>query len=357
MAEQATLIVDLMGAERGIAEVVRGVAQACSHLSDQALKLVLVTAEPAETQQAVESELDSTSPSCCDLEVIHAPQKLPKDFSSPVDVYKKHPECSIRLAMNRAKECPASAVISPATTGLVMTSAMFTLGRVRGIDRAPIGTPMPTRGKELFFVDGGSVVDCKARHLYQFAVLANLFVKNIHKIERPVIALLSNGSEEYKGNQVVREAFDLISNDKDLNFAGYTEGHTMLDGNLDIMVCDGFLGNILLKFAEGMVEAVFGMIRDEFRNDRLAGIAAQLLQRRAFGQLKDKLDYAQFGGAPLLGLNGNVVITHGRSPALAFKNAVLVGYKLAVSNIAQQVSQYVAAHPQLTETNDGGDAG
>lgn len=357
MTEQATIIVDLMGAERGIAEVVSGVAQACSHLAGRPLKLALVTADLDETKRIVESELGSAGQLSCDPEIIHAPQQLPSDFSSPVDVYRKHPECSIRLAMNRAKETPMSAVISPATTGLVMTSAMFTLGRVRGIDRAPIGTPMPTRGKQLFFVDGGSVVDCKARHLYQFAVLANLHVRNIHKIERPVIALLSNGTEEYKGNQVVRDAYELINNDKDLNFAGYTEGHTMLDGNLDIMVCDGFIGNILLKFAEGIGETVFGMIRDEFKHDWLAGLAAKLLQRRAFGHLKAKLDYAQFGGAPLLGLNGNVVITHGRSPALAFKNAVLVGYELAVSNIAQQVSQYVAAHPQLAAVNNNGGDG
>jgi len=354
MTEQATLIVDLMGAELGIAEVVRGVAQACGQLAGQPLKLVLVTSELAETEKVVANELGQAKGRGCQLEIVHAPQRLPEKISSPVDVYKKYPECSIRLAMNRAKEAPRSAVISPATTGLVMTSAMFTLGRVRGIDRAPIGTPMPTKKKQLFFVDGGSVVDCKPRHLYQFAVLADLYVRNINGTERPSIALLSNGSEEYKGNQVVREAFELLSADRDLNFVGYTEGHTMLDGDLDIMVCDGFLGNILLKFAEGMAEAMTEMIRDEFTHDWLAGLAAKLAQQPAFRRLKARLDYAQFGGAPLLGLNGNVVITHGRSPALAFKNAILVGYQLAVSHIAQQVSQYLASHPQLSMAANGG---
>lgn len=354
MAERATLIVDLMGAELGIAEVVRGVAQACEQLADQPLQVVLVTALPEETEQVVARELQHHSQRRCELEIITAPQRLPREFSSPVDVYKKYPQSSIRLAMNRAKETPHSVVISPATTGLVMTSAMFTLGRVRGIDRAPIGTPMPTKGKQLFFVDGGSVVDCKARHLYQFAVLAEFYLRNVSHVEHPSIALLSNGSEEYKGNQVVREAYELLSADRDLNFVGFTEGHTMLDGDLDIMVCDGFLGNILLKFAEGISDAIFGMIRSEFSRDWLAGLAAKLAQRPAFQRLKAKLDYAQFGGAPLLGLNGNVVITHGRSPALAFKNAALVGYRLAVSNIARQVSQYVESHPQLVMAANGG---
>jgi glycerol-3-phosphate acyltransferase PlsX len=354
MTERATLIIDVMGAELGVAEVVRGVAQACAQLAGQPLALVLVTAELEQTEQAVARELPKVGDRDFALEIVPAPQQLPEKFSSPVDVYKRFPECSIRLAMNRGKETPHSAVISPATTGLVATSAMLTLGRVRGIDRAPIGTPMPTRGKQLFFVDGGSVVECKPRHLYQFAVLADLYVRNVRKLERPTIALLSNGSEEYKGNQTVREAYDLLRADTDLNFVGFTEGHTMLDGDLDIMVCDGFLGNILLKFAEGMAEAMLGMIRAEFARDWLAGLAARLAQRPAFRRLKGRLDYAHFGGAPLLGLNGNVVITHGRSPALAFKNAALVGYQLAISNIAQQVSQYIDAHPQLQLAANGG---
>jgi glycerol-3-phosphate acyltransferase PlsX len=354
MAKTATLILDVMGAELGIAEVLRGAAAACARLRPQPMRLVLVTAEVEETRRAVEATLGDAGGHGCDVEILHAPQQLPRDFASPVDVYKKHPDCSIRRAMDIAKATPDSAVISPATTGLVMTSALFTLGRVRGIERPPIGTPMPTMGKQLFFVDGGSNVDCKARQLYQFAVLAHLYVKNIQHVERPVIALLSNGSEQYKGNQVVREAYELIDADPDLNFAGFTEGHTVLSGDLDIMVCDGFLGNILLKFAEGLAEAMMNFMREEFKRDLIAGMAARLLQRRAFGRLADRVDYARFGGAPLLGLNGNVVICHGRSPAKAFMNAVIHGHGLAVSNIAQQVSQYVAGHPQVAD--NGGDA-
>src|SRR5439155_10005751 len=138
--------------------------------------------------------------------------------------------------------------------------------------------PMPTRGKELFYVDGGSNVDCKPHWLYQFAVLAHLYVKNVRGVERPSIALLSNGTEEYKGNAQVKEAYQLLAADKDLNFTGYVEGHSLYDGALDIMVCDGFLGNILLKSAEGIAESLVGVIGERLSLGLIAGLAAKLLE-------------------------------------------------------------------------------
>ena len=331
--------------------MVRGAALACESLAGDPVNLVLVSAEKEAAERAVHSLLDAPAGrSGCQVELLLA-ERLPNQIESPVDVYKNHPRSSIRVAMDRAKGDLNSAVISPGTTGLVMTAALFTLGRVKGVERPPIGTPLPTKGKQLFFVDGGSNVDCRASHLYQFAVLAHLFVKNMYGVERPSIALLSNGSEDYKGNAVVREAYQLLAADSDLNFQGFIEGHTMMHGDLDIMVCDGFIGNILLKFAEGVAEAFTGILKQELKRDLLAALAAKLLQRRAYKRMADRMDYARFGGAPLLGLNGNVVICHGRSNAKAIKNALLVGHKLATSTIAQQVAQYVEAHPQLAALN------
>jgi glycerol-3-phosphate acyltransferase PlsX len=351
-----TLILDVMGAELGAEEIVRGAAQACAD-SPEPFGLVLVSADPEETDRLIAHYLSPAAGKCgCKVELIAASQRVPEHIDSPVDVYKSFPGCSIRLAMERAKDDAHSAVVSPGTTGLVMTAALFTLGRVRGIERPPIGTPLPTRGKELFFVDGGSNVDCRPAHLYQFAVLAHLYLKNIRKVERPRIALLSNGSEEYKGNAMVREAYSLIAADKDLNFAGFTEGHTVLAGDLDIMVCDGFLGNILLKFAEGVAEAFVYLLKQELKRDWLAALAAKLLQRRALKRLANRVDYAAFGGAPLLGLNGNVVICHGRSNAKAIRNALLVARPLAQSNIAQTVAQYVEAHEHLAAGRNSGRA-
>jgi len=355
MPDRPTLILDVMGAERGIAEMVHGVVEACKAPFPSPTQLVLVTNEMEHTRQLVGQELAAVAAQHdCAVELIPATQTLPENFTSPVDVFKKHPQCSIRVAMDHAKQTPASAVVSLGTTGLVMTSALFTLGRVKGIARPPIGTPMPTRGKQLFFVDGGSNVDNRPEHLYQFAVLAHLYVKNVYKVPRPAIALLSNGSEEYKGNAVVREAASLISADQDLNFVGFTEGHTLFKGDLDIMVCDGFIGNILLKFAEGAADMIISFLKEEIKNSLLSRLAAKIFQRRALRQFAHRLDYTYFGGAPLLGLNGNVVICHGRSPANAIKYALLVGHELARSDIAKQVAQYMEAHPLVV---NGGNSG
>ena len=349
--ESPTLILDTAGAELGIEVVVRGAAEAAANLHGQPTRMILVTSELEETERLVEQEFGSSP--ACELEVVHAPQRLPASFQSPVEVYRSHPECAIRIAMDLARANPRSAVISPSTTGLVVAAAIFTLGRVKGIDRAPIGTPLPTRGKMMFFVDGGSVVDCKPRHLYQFAVLAHLYVQNMRKIEHPSIALLSNGSEEYKGNAVVKEAYEFLKADTDLNFRGYIEGHTLFDGELDIMVCDGFLGNILLKFAEGASSTMTRVLKEEIKRNWLAALATKLFLTAPLKRFRQRLDYAEVGGAPLLGLNGNVMICHGRSPALAFKNALLGGRHAAEQGIATQVAQYIADHPQLLVPRNG----
>jgi glycerol-3-phosphate acyltransferase PlsX len=339
-----TLILDAMGADLGSAEMIQGACTAIARSADQPFDLAVVLAESDDVTARHRSTLEAVCKGTgCQVEVLPA-KELPHSLGSPLDAYRRNPDCSINVAMRRAKDTPACAVISPGSTGLVMTSALFILGRVRGIDRAPIGTPMPTAGKELFFVDGGSNVDCKPLHLYQFAVLAHLYEKHVHGVDNPTIALLSNGSEEYKGDTLVKEAYKLIEADKDLNFVGYIEGHSLFEGKVDVMVCDGFIGNVFLKTAEGVADALVHIFKEEFKRDLAAGMAAKFLQQGAFRRVRERLSFEQFGGAPLLGLNGNVVICHGRSTARAITNALGVGYKLAQSNIAQSVAQYIESH-------------
>jgi glycerol-3-phosphate acyltransferase PlsX len=342
----ATLILDVMGADRGPAEMVRGCGQFIEQHAHPGTRLVLVSAEPDATSDQVAREIQPLAvQKSCSVEVLPA-EPLPdgEAFTSPVDIYKRCPRCSIRVAMEYAKSNGPSAVISPGSTGLVMTSALFTLGRLPGIARPPIVTPMPTRIGDMIFLDGGSNVDCKPEHLHQFAVLAHAYVQAMKGIQRPTVALLSNGSEEYKGNAQVKEARELLEADEQLNFVGYIEGHTVLNGNVDIMVCDGFLGNIVLKLAEGIAELFADFLRDELKKRPVAALAS-LVQRGAFRGLRNRIDYAQFGGAPLLGLNGNVVICHGRSSATAIANALAVGQHEiktdAVGAVAKMVEGYV----------------
>jgi phosphate acyltransferase len=345
-----------MGADLGTAEMVRGAAQACADAGDRRFDLLIVTAEPKAAQRVIDSDLARPAAAIgCQVQLATAREQLPKEITSPVEAFRRYPGCSIRVAMECAKDTPASAVISPGTTGLVMTAAMFTLGRVHGIARAPIGTPLPTRGKQLFFVDGGSNVDCTPQQLYQFAVLAHIYIANTTGNPRPSIALLSNGSEEYKGNQKVRDAYELLKRDPDLNFAGFVEGHTLFDGGLDIMVCDGFIGNILLKFAEGAGGMIIDNFKQEIKKSFTAKLAAALFQGRSLRQFAKRLDYTSFGGAPLLGLNGNVIICHGRSNARAIKHALQVGYQVAQNNLSAQVAQYVEKHALVDETASRGE--
>ena len=336
---------DVMGADLGVEEMLRGVADFCDVNRGKEFEIVVVHSVgdgiEAMISQLGRQSLESPTHS---VRFEYAKDLLPKEFSSPVDAYKKYPDSSIRRSMEIARDTPRSVVISPGTTGLVMTAGLFTLGRVKGIDRPPIGTPLPTHKGDMWFVDGGSNVDCKPVHLHQFAVLAHLFVKTLYGKQRPRIALLSNGTEDYKGNTLVKEARALIEADSNLNCVGYVEGHSLFDGDVDIMVCDGFLGNITLKLAEGVGSFMADTMRSTLRRNMLTALAAKLFLGPSLRTIRERTDYAQWGGAPLLGLKGNVIICHGRSNALAIRNALKVGYELSRKDLVQQVEEMMSGY-------------
>ncbi len=345
MPERPTLVMDVMGGDLGVSEMLHGVADFCDVMRGKEFDIVVVHSvgdgiDSLRQQLALQS-LDAPTHS---VRFEFAPDLVPKEFSSPVDAFKKFPNSSIRRSMEIAKEHKRSVVVSPGTTGLVMTAGLFTLGRVRGIDRPPIGTPLPTHKGDMWFVDGGSNVDCKPVHLHQFAVLAHLFVKTLYGKQNPRIALLSNGTEVYKGNALVREARALIEADPNLNCVGYVEGHSLFDGDVDIMVCDGFLGNVTLKLAEGVGSFMADTMRSTLKRNLFTALAAKLFLGPALRQVRARTDYAQWGGAPLLGLKGNVIICHGRSNALAIRNALKVGYELSRKDLVHEVEEMMAGY-------------
>lgn len=350
MPQKPTLVMDVMGGDLGVAEMLHGVLDFCDVMRGKQFDLVVVHSVPEELEtMRKQLALDSLDSPTYSVRFEYAPDKLPTEISSPVDAYKKYPNSSIRRSMEIASEHPRSAVISPGSTGLVMTAGLFTLGRVRGIDRPPIGTPLPTHKGDMWFVDGGSNVDCKAAHLHQFAVLAHLFVKTLYGKERPRIALLSNGTEDYKGNTLVREARALISADPNLNFVGYIEGHSLFDGDVDIMVCDGFLGNVTLKLAEGVGSFMADTMRSVLKSNMFTALAAKMFLGPALREIRSRTDYAQWGGAPLLGLKGNVIICHGRSNALAIRNALKVGYELSSKDLVHEVEEMMAGYASRSQ--------
>jgi phosphate acyltransferase len=321
------IVLDLGGADLGEDELLQGVKLALN-AQNGGFELVLVSNHAERTTENAHSIIGSQIDKA-NLRFVNAAHRLPEQIFSPVQVFKDFPDSTINVGMREIKGNPDSAFISTGNTGLVMTSALFTLQRVKGISRPPIASPLPTLGRTCFFLDAGSNVDCRPAHLHQFAVIGSVYAHKVWGREKPTVGLLSNGSEDYKGNAQVKETHALLAGDKGINYIGYREGNTVFDGDLDILICDGFLGNVMLKFAEGLATAITSLLKQEIRKRPLAGLTAMLFQRAAFKALKRRIDYSEYGGAPLLGVNGNTVICHGRSDRNAIKNAIREALTLA----------------------------
>ena len=243
----------------------------------------------------------------------------------------KRKESSIFKAIELLKNKQTKAVVSAGHSGATMRLATLRVGRLKNVSRPAIATLMPnvTGGKTLV-LDVGANVDCRPEHLFQFAVMGEAYAKEILKIESPKVALLSNGEEECKGNDVTKEAFTMIS--KLDSFIGNAEGNQVFDGSVDVIVCDGFVGNILLKTSEGVADAISKIIKKHVKKSPVA-IAGSLLMKKVFKTLKQQVDYDEYGGAPLLGVDGCVIISHGKSTSKAIKNAIFQALNFADSNI------------------------
>lgn len=247
----------------------------------------------------------------------------------------KRKETSIYKAVDLVRQKDADAVVSVGHSGATMSLATLRIGRLKGVLRPAIATLMPNSSSVPSLVlDVGANVDCKAEHLVQFAIMGEAYVRNVLKVENPKVGLLSNGEEKSKGNEVTKETYERLS-DLD-SFAGNVEGNHIFDGDINVIVCDGFVGNILLKTSEGVAESITKIIKKSIGKSPLA-IAGALLMRRVFKSLKKQVDYAEYGGAPLLGINGCAIIGHGKSNAKAVKNAIFQAISFSNSNITEDI--------------------
>jgi len=244
----------------------------------------------------------------------------------------KRKETSIYKAVDLVREKQADAVVSMGHSGATMSLATLRIGRLKGVLRPAIATIMPTAvfGKVSLVLDVGANVDCKAEHLAQFAIMGEAYAKDILKIAQPKVGLLSNGEEKSKGNETTKETYEMLT--KMSAFVGNVEGNNIFDGSVDVIVCDGFVGNILLKTSEGVADSITKIIKHNIRKSPLA-IAGAVLMRKVFTVLKKQVDYAEYGGAPLIGINGCAIIGHGKSNAKAVKNAIFQAITFSSSNI------------------------
>jgi len=253
----------------------------------------------------------------------------------------KRKETSIYKAVDLVREKRADAVVSMGHSGATMSLATLRIGRLKGVLRPAIATIMPTAvsGKVSLVLDVGANVDCKAEHLAQFGILGEAYAKDILKIAHPKVGLLSNGEEESKGNEITKEAYKLLQ--KMSGFVGNVEGNNIFDGSVDVIICDGFVGNILLKTSEGVADSITKIIKQNVRKSPLA-IAGAVLMRKVFTVLKKQVDYAEYGGAPLIGINGCAIIGHGKSNAKAVKNAIFQAIAFSSSNINADIEKQLS---------------
>ena len=310
-----------MGSDLGAAELVSGAVQSLSH-NDISVTLV---GDEKEIRQAF-----GTRHSDSRIEIIHASQVVTMD-DSPVYALRKKKDSSMIRAFDLLKHGKVDAVVSAGNSGAIMASAIRSLGRLKGIQRPAIANVFPTLKKPVVMADVGANVDCRAKHLYQFGVMAAAFSKIRFGFSEPRVGLLSIGEEGGKGNALVKKTHGLLSASS-LNFIGNVEGRDTFHGDVDVIVCDGFVGNVCLKLSEGLAESVLTMLREEISKTFKAKIG-YFLARHAFYKFKKRVDYAETGGAPLLGLNETAIICHGRSNSTAIKNAIFVADELSANHV------------------------
>ncbi len=271
-----------------------------------------------------------------DIAVRHASEVVGM-HDSAADAVRKKRDSSIRVAFDLVKNGEADAVVSAGNSGATMAAGMFVLKRLAGIERPAIAQVFPTLQGHTLVLDVGGNVDCKPIHLVQFAIMGEVYARLVLGAERPRIGLLSNGEEESKGNDLTRETNALLKNIS-IDYVGYVEGRDIFNGSVDVIVCDGFVGNVVLKLSEGLVESVGKMLREEIERSLLAK-AGYLLAHHAFASFKKKVDYAEYGGAPLLGINGVGMISHGGSNPKAIKNAIRFAHDYARKGVNQKVAE------------------
>ncbi|EOZ2161113.1 phosphate acyltransferase PlsX [Campylobacter coli] len=248
----------------------------------------------------------------------------------------KRKETTIYKTIELVKNGKAKAAVSAGHSGASMSLATLRLGRLKGVLRPAIATLMPNTTSKTLFLDVGANTDCKAENLFQFAIMGDAYAKEIMKISKPRLALLSNGEEECKGNELTKEAHQLMKQIP--SFVGNAEGRDIFNGEIDVLVCDGFDGNVILKACEGVATAIIHILKNEIKQSLISKIGA-LLMKPSFKRLKKHIDWQEYGGAPLLGVNGCVIISHGKSDARAIKNAIFQAINFSESNINQIIEK------------------
>ena len=267
---------------------------------------------------------------------------------SPMIAVRTKRNSSMVVAASAVRDGSADAMVSAGSTGAVLACGMFKIGRIQGIERPALAPVLPTLDKPFLLIDSGANVDCQPKYLEQFGLMGAVYMRSVQGVENPRVGLVNIGAESEKGNKLTREAYGRMSEQKSYNFVGNAEARDLFTGEFDVVVADGFDGNIILKQTEGLSKAMFKMIKQGLMSSLRAKIGA-LLVKPALSGLKDKMDYNTVGGAPLLGVNGAVVKAHGASGAQAIENAIAQARQMLLGNVVGKIREGLSG---LTQTNE-----
>lgn len=334
-----TIAVDAMGGDHAPKSEVEGALRAVKSLD---VRVILVGRE-----EVVRNELEH-HPNWKDfpVEIHHASEVITMDDNAAKAMRTKR-DSSIRVCARLVKEGVAHGLVTAGNTGAAMATSKMVMGVVSGVDRPALATPFPTvKGKPTLLVDAGANVDCSPEMLAQFAIMGEIYSRVIFRTTKPRVGILSIGEEEHKGNDLTKAAtplFKLLP----INFVGNIEGRNIFDGSVDVVVCDGFVGNVVLKVAEGLSEAIRHMLQDSLKAT-ITGQIGAVFSRSAFLDFKKRTDYSEYGGAPLLGVKGVAIIGHGRSNANAIKNAIRVAAEFAGGDVNRRIAEELSRTPLLS---------
>ena len=340
MSSNKTVIaVDAMGGDLGPSVVVPGAIEAARQTG---AKILLVGNEAT-----LDGELNRLSPSGVDLEIVHAPEVAGMD-EKPSDILRRKKNASIQVACRLVRDGAAQGVVSAGHSGASVACGMFIMGRIPGVERPALASLLPTEKEPVVLLDVGATVDCKPYNIFQFGLMGDAFARDILNKESPRVGLLSIGEEEGKGNSQVKEAYELFKMAQNLNFSGNIEGRDLFTGEMDVAVCDGFVGNVALKLSEGLGLSLSRVLKRELLNSGFLPKLGSLLAKSAFRRFAKGVDYAEYGGAPLLGLQNISIVCHGRSNAKAICNATRMATLFVEKETNKRLMETICANEELT---------
>ncbi|SDK43850.1 phosphate acyltransferase PlsX [Natronincola ferrireducens] len=325
------IVVDAMGGDHGPVVTVPGAIEA---VNDYNIEIILTG-----DQEKIQKELDKYSYSKERIKIIHCSEEISNE-DKPVAAIRRKKDSSMVVGLNLVKTKEADAIISAGNTGALLAGGLFILGRIKGIDRPALAPVYPTTEGVAVLIDGGANADCRPRNFLEFGIMGDVYASKVIGIQNPNVCIVSIGVEEGKGNEITKESYKLCKEKARFNFGGNVEARDIPSGYADVIICDGFTGNVILKLTEGIASTIFGALKEEFTKNILRKLGAVIL-KSGLKNFKKRFDYTEYGGAPFLGVQGNLIKAHGSSNAKAIKNAIRQAKTFVENNVVEHIEMEI----------------